>query len=39
MDEEMKMERCDFVITNDEEQLVIPQVLELHQGFLLAANK
>lgn len=39
MDEEMKMERCDFVITNDEEQLVIPQVLELHQGFLLAAKK
>jgi dephospho-CoA kinase len=30
MDEEMKMKRCDFVITNNEQALVIPQVLELH---------
>jgi dephospho-CoA kinase len=34
MDEEMKMKRCDFIITNDEQQLVIPQVLELHQKLL-----
>ena len=26
MDEETKMKRCDFVITNDEQQLVVPQV-------------
>ncbi len=34
INEEMKMRLCDFVITNDEQQLVIPQVLELHQKFL-----
>ncbi|MBS1668587.1 MAG: dephospho-CoA kinase [Bacteroidetes bacterium] len=34
MDENEKMERCDFLIYNDEEQLVTPQVLELHQKIL-----
>ena len=29
--EDMKMKLCDFVIVNDEQQLVIPQVLELDQ--------
>lgn len=29
LDEEMKMKLCDFVITNNEQQLVIPQVIEL----------
>lgn len=29
LDEEEKMKRCDFVITNNEQQLVIPQVIEL----------
>lgn len=29
IDEEMKMKLCDFVITNNDQQLVIPQVLEL----------
>jgi dephospho-CoA kinase len=33
MDEDAKMKRCDFIITNDEEQLVIPQVLKLHERF------
>jgi dephospho-CoA kinase len=33
MDEEEKMKRCNFVITNNEEELVIPQVLELHKKF------
>ena len=33
MDEEEKMKRCDFVITNDEQELVIPQVLELDKKF------
>ena len=33
MDEEEKMKRCDFVITNNEEQLLLPQVLELHNKF------
>jgi dephospho-CoA kinase len=30
MDEETKMKLCDFVITNDEQQLVIPQVIAIH---------
>ncbi len=34
MDEEKKIGLCDFVIVNDEQQMVIPQVLELHQKFL-----
>jgi dephospho-CoA kinase len=29
IDEEMKMKLCDFVITNNDQQLVMPQVLEL----------
>ena len=33
MNEEEKMKRCDFVITNDEEQLVIPQALALDKKF------
>ncbi len=35
MDETKKMNLCDFIITNDEEQLLIPQVLELHQKLVL----
>jgi dephospho-CoA kinase len=34
MDEEEKMRLCDYVIINDEQQMLIPQVLELHQKFL-----
>lgn len=34
MNEDEKMSRCDFVIINDEEQLVIPQVLSLHEKLL-----
>lgn len=34
MDEAKKMDLCDFVIINDEQQMLIPQVLELHQKFL-----
>ena len=33
IDEEMKMKLCDFVITNNEQQLVIPQVIELDRKF------
>jgi dephospho-CoA kinase len=32
--EEIKMRLCDFVIMNDEQQLLIPQVLKLHEHFL-----
>jgi len=34
INEEKKMSLCDFVIVNDEQQMVIPQVMELHQKFL-----
>ena len=33
MDEEKKMRMCDFIIINNEQELVIPQVLELHKKF------
>ena len=34
LDDEVKMKRCDFVITNDEKSLIIPQVLSLHSQFI-----
>lgn len=34
LSESLKMKLCDFVITNDEKELVIPQVLAMHQKFL-----
>ena len=34
MDEDEKMKRCDYVITNDDVQAVIPQVLRLHEIFV-----
>ncbi|MDB5253560.1 MAG: dephospho-CoA kinase [Flaviaesturariibacter sp.] len=34
IDESIKMRLCDFVIVNDEQQAVIPQVLELHRRLL-----
>lgn len=40
IDEGIKMRLCDFVITNNEQQLVIPQVLQLHRQLLqLAVQK
>ena len=30
MDEAEKMSRCDFIITNDDRQALLPQVLQLH---------
>jgi dephospho-CoA kinase len=39
IDEEMKMKLCNFVITNNEQELVIPQVLELDKEFRELANK
>ena len=33
IDEEMKMKLCDFIIKNNDQQLVIPQVLELDKKF------
>ena len=34
MNEEEKIKRCDFILINDETQLLIPQVLELHQKLI-----
>jgi dephospho-CoA kinase len=34
IDEAIKLRLCDFVIDNDEQQLVIPQVLALHQKLI-----
>lgn len=33
MPEAQKMEKADFIILNDEKELVVPQVLELHTQF------
>jgi len=38
LDEEGKMSKCDFVLINDEQQLLIPQVLELNEK-LIALSK
>ena len=38
LDEEIKIKLCDFVIQNDEQQLVIPQVIELHQELSKLAD-
>lgn len=34
IDETIKMRLCDFVIKNDEQELLIPQVIALHQQLL-----
>ena len=34
LDDEIKLKRCDFIINNDEQTLVIPQVLKLHNQFI-----
>jgi dephospho-CoA kinase len=34
MNEEEKMSRCDFVVVNDEKDLLIPQVVALHEKLL-----
>ena len=39
LDENIKMKLCDFVIHNDEQELVTPQVLQLHQQFLERASQ
>jgi dephospho-CoA kinase len=39
IDETIKMRLCDFVVYNDESQLLIPQVLELHKKLLQLAHK
>ena len=39
MDEKTKMSKCDFVLINDEQQLLIPQVLQLHEKLIELAKQ
>lgn len=39
MDEEEKMKQCDFIIVNNDEVLVIPQVLKVHEEILNLSMK
>ena len=39
MDEDKKMQLCDFVITNNTLDLIIPQVLTIHQSLLTQGNR
>ena len=39
MDEDKKMQLCDFVITNNTLDLIIPQVLTIHQSLLTQYNR
>jgi dephospho-CoA kinase len=39
LDEETKMSKCNFILINDEQQLLIPQVLELHKKLLDLSNQ
>ena len=34
MDDAIKMKLCDFVIKNDEQEMLLPQILELHKKLL-----
>jgi dephospho-CoA kinase len=39
MNDEEKLRLCKYVIVNDEQKLLIPQVLALHQKFLASSDK
>lgn len=39
MDETIKMKLCDFVIKNDEQEMLISQVLQLHEKLLSLSSK
>jgi dephospho-CoA kinase len=39
MDEKLKMKQCNFIVYNDEEQPVLPQVLALHRQLLELAKE
>ena len=39
VNEELKMKLCDFVLYNDEQRLLIPQVIDLHERLLLLSGK
>lgn len=37
--EEIKMRLCDYVVLNDDQHLIIPQILQLHERFLQEAKE
>lgn len=37
--EEVKMRLCDFVIVNDDQRLLIPQIINLHNRFVAESNE
>jgi dephospho-CoA kinase len=39
MDEDEKMNRCDFILKNDEQELLIPQVVQLHDQLINLSKK
>lgn len=39
MNEAEKMKRCNFILSNDEKTLLVPQVIALHQHLLAIAEK
>ena len=39
LDEKLKMSKCNFVLINDEQQLLIPQVLELHEKLIVLSKQ
>jgi dephospho-CoA kinase len=40
MEETIKMKLCDFIIKNDEQEMLLPQVIQLHEKLLsLSKNK
>ena len=39
LDEDLKMSKCDLVLINDEQHLLIPQVLDLHEKLIALAKQ
>ncbi|MBY0479613.1 MAG: dephospho-CoA kinase [Chitinophagaceae bacterium] len=39
IDEQIKIRLCDFVIQNNEQQLILPQVFQLHEKLILLSEK
>jgi dephospho-CoA kinase len=39
LDEDLKMSKCDFILVNDEQQLLIPQVLDLHEKLTVLSKQ
>jgi len=39
LEDSLKMKLCDFIVYNDEKQLIIPQVLEIHRQLTILSRK